>query len=285
MSSPSRSLPAVVHRSIPLASPLAAHAGRLLVVAVALLVANPAYAQHDHHHHDGAAPTADAPAPRPFEVGLTAVAGRFDQELYAGDYAGLTVAVGWRHGRLGVRAALPAYHLRKNGAAVDGLGDVGLGVDVVALERGRLTSGAGLSVTLPTGDMMTGLGMGHVMAMPMAWVAWSRATTTLGASAGWGGALAADASHHAHGPWPLVEPMTSSEIMGDVRVERALTGRLGALLKATLAVPLQGDPTRVTAALGARWRGPQVETGAELQAGLAGDPFTVRAVVTSAVRF
>lgn len=283
--SPRSHPPARARRSRLLASPLAVTVARLLVVVVTLVVAAPAHAQHDHHHHDGAAPTAAAPAPPPFEVGLTAVAGRFDQELYAGDYAGLTVAVGWRHGRLGVRAALPAYHLRKNGAAVDGLGDVGLAVDVVALQRGRLATGAGLSVTLPTGDMMTGLGMGHVMAMPMAWLSWSRATTTLGASAGWGGALAADASHHAHGPWPLVEPMTSSEIMGDVRVERALTGRLGGLIKATLAMPLQGDATRVTAALGARWRGPQVETGAELQAGIAGDPFTVRAVVTSAVRF
>ena len=115
-----------------LAAPPAAHAGSLLVV-IALMVAAPAHAQHDHHHHGGAAPTVDAPAPRPFEVGLTATAGRFDQTLYVGDYAGLAIGLGWRHGRVGVRAALPAYHLRKNGAAVDGVGDAMVGVDVVAL--------------------------------------------------------------------------------------------------------------------------------------------------------
>jgi hypothetical protein len=52
-----------------------------------------------------------------------------------------------------------------------------------------------------------------------------------------------------------------------------------------VAVPLQGDPTRVVAALGGTWRGARADTGVELQAGLAGDPFTVRALVTSALRF
>jgi hypothetical protein len=268
----------------------AARAAGLAAAALVLLAAGPARAQHDHHHADHAAPAdgdgdrAAAEAPRRFELGLTLVGARFDQPLYEGDYAGAAGAVGWRHGRLGVRAALPAYHLRKNGASIDGVGDVSLGVDATVYRRGPISAGVTVGASLPTGDAMSGLGMGHPMLMPAAWVARDGARTSLGVSAGWCGAIGG-AGDHAHGAWPLVEPMSSSELMGDARVDRALAGRLRGGARVMVAFPLQGETTRVVAAVGGTWRGARADTGAELQAGLSGDPFTIRAVVTSALRF
>lgn len=266
----------------------AARAAGLAAAALIVLVAGTAHAQHDHHHHaDHGAPadgTSRAAPPRRLELGLVLVGARFDQALYEGDYAGAAIGVGWRHGRVGVRAALPAYHLRKNGASIDGIGDVTVGVDATAVHAGEITAGVTVGASLPTGDAMTGLGMGHPMLMPAAWIARDGARTSIGASAGWCGAIDG-AGDHAHGAWPLVEPMSSSELMGDVRVDRALAGRLRGGARVMFAFPLQGDPTRVVAAVGGTWRGARADTGAELQAGLTGDPFTVRAVVTSALRF
>jgi hypothetical protein len=259
------------------------------VIVGGLALATPARAQHEHHHHvvaPDAPPTVDAPPPpRPFTVGLRLVAGRYDQALYIGDYTGLELDLAWTRGRVTLRASLPGYHLRKNGASRDGVGDLALGVDAVVVERGALMAGASLGATVPTGDMMTGLGMGHPMWMPMVWASRAGARSSFGVSAGWGGTLGADAAHHDHGAWPIVAPMTSSELMADVHGEAALGHRLAALARVEAAVPLDGGATRAVAGLGAAWRGGRSETSAELQAGLAGDPFTVRALVRSALRF
>lgn len=264
-----------------------AHAVAIAVAATVLLSATPVRAQHEHHH--GGPPASDGePAPRGpgrFEVSLAMIGARFEQPLYVGDYAGLALGVGWRHGRIGVHAALPAYHLRKNGAAVDGVGDAMVGVDVAAYQRGRLSAGAALAITLPTGAALTGLGMGHPMLMPGLWLTRDGAQASVGVSAGWCGSLGTDPAHHEHGAWPLVEPMTASELMADVHGDARVHGRLRASARVAIAVPLQGAANRAVGALGAAWRGRRADTGAELQAGLAGDPFTVRALLTTALRF
>ena len=265
--------------------PRAGRAVSLVIAAIATLTAARAGAQHDHHH--GGEPAGDgeaASAPRPFAIALTVLGARFDQELYRGDYVGLGLAVAWHRGRVGVSATLPAYHLRKNGAALDGIGDVTVGVDVVAHRAGALSAGLALGSTLPTGASVTGLGMGHPMLMPALWVARVDVRSSLAISAGWCRAVGTSADHD-HGAWPLVAPMSSSELMADVRGEVAIAGHVHATARVALALPLADDPTRVVAAIGGRWRGPRTETGAELQAGLAGDPFTIRALITSAVRF
>lgn len=255
----------------------------VVIAAIATLTAARAGAQHDHHH--GSDPAAEAAStPRPFAVELTVIGARFDQVLYRGDYVGLGLAVAWHRGRVGVSATLPAYHLRKNGAAVDGIGDVTVGVEVVAYRARALSAGLSIGSTLPTGASMTGLGMGHAMLMPALWLARDGGRASITVSAGWCRAIGAAADHE-HGAWPLVAPMSRSELMTDVRGDVAVAGRLRALARLGLALPLADEPTRVIAAIGARWHGPVTQTGAELQAGLAGDPFTIRALITSAVRF
>ena len=258
----------------------------IAVVAVSTITAGSARAQHDHHHHGDPAPAGDAPAAvRPFEVGLALVGARYDQMLYTGDYAGVGLSVAWHRGRLGLRASVPAYHLRRNGQVIDGVGDATVGADVLAVQRGALSVGGGVTVTLPTGEQLTGLGMGHLMLMPALWASRDGGALSLGATVGWCGAIGADPAHHDHGAWPLVEPMSSSELMASVRGDVAVARRVTAGVRLLAAFPLQGDPTRVVGGVGGRWRGERTETGAEVQAGLAGDPFTVRALVTSALRF
>lgn len=267
-------------------------AGRIVgwvVAAVVTSTGGTAVAQHDHHHAGPARPAAAGATttvpPRPFEVGLSMTAARFDQMLYGGDYAGLGVHLGAHRGRFGARIELTAYHLRKNGAAIDGIGDLAVGVDALAYQHGALATGVGLGATLPTGAPLTGLGMGHPMLMPVAWVARDGARASLGASVGWCGAVQAEPSHHTHGAWPLVDPMSSSELTASIHGEVTVDGPFRAVAKLLVAIPLASQPTRMVAAIGGRWLGERSELGAELQAGLAGDPFTVRALVTSALRF
>ncbi len=268
--------------------PVGGRALGFVIAAAVTLTAGVAVAQHDHHPMDVAPDrtgTAATIAPPPFEVGLSMTGARFDQLLYEGDYAGLGVHVGAHRGRFGARAALTFYELRKNGATIDGVGDLTVGVDALVAQHGALAAGVGLGATLPTGASMTGLGMGHPMVMPAAWVARDGARTAFAASAGWCGAIMAEPAHHAHGAWPLVEPMSSSELMASVRGELVLAGPFRAGAKLLVAIPLGDEATRIVAAVGGRWLGPRAEVGAELQAGVAGDPFTIRAVITSALRF
>lgn len=262
----------------------AARAAGLSLAVATLLSAAPARAQHDHHHGDRPAP-ADEPDERPFEVGLAVIGARYDQALYSGDYAGVGLAVGWHRGRFAARATVPAYHVRKNGAAVDGLGDAVVGADLSVAADGPHSGGVSVAFTLPTGDRLTGLGMGHPMFMPALWVAYDRGRASVGASLGVCTALGGDDGHHAHGAWPIVEPMSASEAMASARAEVVVASRVRAGARVLIAVPFADEPTRVVAGVGGRWRGARTETGAELQAGLAGDPFTVRALVTSALRF
>ncbi len=261
-----------------------ARAVGIAIACLATVTATPARGQHAHHGDHHAAPgmvPADEP---PFEVGLSAIGGRFDQAFYAGDYVGAGLAVSWRRGPLTLHAALAAYHLRRNGAAERGIGDHALGVDALIVQAGAVRGGVTLSATLPTGDARAGLGMGHPMLMPTLWAERAGARTSLGVSLGWCGAVGGDRAHD-HGAWPLVEPMCSSELMAEAHGDLALGGPLHAVGRMMLAVPLQGDATRLVATIGAGWHRPRTDTGLELQAGLAGDPFTLRALLTSALRF
>jgi hypothetical protein len=248
-------------------------------VCLLLAVTRPAFAQHHH-----GAPSTKASPEAPFRAGVTAVAARFDTMFYAGDYQGLGVALEWRHGRFGVHAGVPMYRLQENGATHIGLGDVMLGGDVGLLARGLWRTGAALGATLPTGEAQLNLGMGHPMVMPSLWVGAGGARAQVTLSVGCGRALARLAGHeHA----PLVEPMNGSEVTAELQGEVApWRPSLRATARLAGAVPAGVDGvTRAFGAVGATWRGVRIDTKAELQVGLAGDPFTVRGLVETAVRF
>jgi hypothetical protein len=109
---------------------------------------------------------------------------------------------------------------------------------------------------------------------------------TVAASAGYARALnAPDGAHHDHGSGPLVEPMSLEELTwsagADLDIGRGI--RLGA--SAQGAMPMGSSPDRAFGAGHVAWGTPRIETKAELQVGIMGDPFTVRGVVETALRF
>ncbi|HWU91123.1 MAG TPA: hypothetical protein VN253_27845, partial [Kofleriaceae bacterium] len=87
------------------------------------------------------------------------------------------------------------------------------------------------------------------------------------------------------GAWPLVDPMSFSELTfgatGTVSLARTL--QAGARLDG--AVPIGNGTARLAAGVRAIWTQGRVDTTAELQAGLAGAPFDVRGLLEAAVRF
>jgi len=219
-------------------------------------------------------------------VGLSVEAARFETTFYVGSYQGATPSLSWMHGRFGASAAISLYHLTENGLSVYGAGDAMLGGIATVLERDTLHAGVAFHVMFPTGSELENLGMGHTMAMPSAWATWRSAPLTVAASAGYGRALVdLGGEQHNHGPMPLVDPMNMQELTwsaaADVDLGRGL--QVGGRVRG--GVPIGTGTTRAIAGGRLAWGTPRISTGVELQVGMAGDPFTIRGVVDTALRF
>lgn len=248
----------------------------LIALAVA---ATSARAEHDH----GATTGDDDHAPSSFGAGVTLLAARFATAMYAGDYEAVVPNASWVGGRLALGAALPLYHLVENGNSLDGLGDATGYARATVVGGAAAQAGVALAVALPTGHEMT-FGMGHVMVMPSVWGAWHRDRVGLAASVGAGRAL--DHAGHVHGAAPMVDPMNLSELTWSAGADLAIASgvRAGARLGGAVPIDLPGVD-RVVGALRASWGARHLDTAAELQLGLVGDPFTIRGVVQTSVRF
>jgi hypothetical protein len=256
---------------------------RLLVVLG--VTSTPAWAEHHHMGGDEAAPSTDAPRSA-VSAEVSLVAAHFENMLYAGDYQGVTPGVTWAGGRVSAAANLGLYRLQENGRELFGVGDVMVHGQVRVLGKAAVTAGASAMVMLPTGAHEDGLGMGHVMAVPGVWARWLDGRWSLDGSLGFAQALAAAESHHHGGMmWPLVEPMNEQEVTwaagGDFTLARGL--RTGARVSG--GVPTGDGVTRVIGGLHVLWTEGRVDTMFEVQAGLAGDPFTLRGVLETALRF
>ncbi len=246
-----------------------------------------ASAEHHHameHHHgdgDGTAET-DRSA---FGADVSLVAAAFETMAYVGNYQGVIPAFRWSNERFGVGASASMYRLEKNGAAVWGAGDAMVHGQVTLAGNEHAQAGLVAGVAVPLGNSTSGLSMGHVMIMPAAFGSWTRGRVALAATAGYGRALG-DMSGHDHGPWPLVDPMNMEEVSWSAGGDYAITPAVRAGLRASGGIPLvDTGHNRVIGAARVGWRNGRVESGAELQAGLAGDPFTVRGVVSTALSF
>jgi hypothetical protein len=151
--------------------------------------------------------------------------------------------------------------------------------------RQRFHVGVVGGVSAPTGDDRRGTGMGHLMVMPAVYGMASRGIVTGTASLGYSRALGGDMDHD-HGPWPLVEPMLMSEVSWSAGGDVAWTPAMSTGLHVGGGIPAgAAGETRVTAGARIAWHAGRVESAAEIQAGLAGDPFTVRGVVSTALSF
>lgn len=217
---------------------------------------------------------------------VSLLAASFSTPDFAGDYQGIIPAVSWATPRFVVGANVPLYRLEENGREVYGLGDAMVHGQATFVDADEVHGGALLGVSFPTGDGQAGLGMGHPMVMPALWGAWSHDLVTLAASAGYSRALVDSMSHHDHGPWPLVEPMNMSEISWSASGTLAITHstRAGARISGGIPV-LETGHDRIVGALRVAWGVGRVDTAAEVQTGIAGDPFTIRGVVETALHF
>jgi hypothetical protein len=253
------------------------HAG---VAAVLVAVTGSAHADHSHHHHSADASSLEVSA------SFGAVAATYESPLYMGEYAGALVGATLIADRFAVAATIAGYHIDRNGRSSTGLGDAMIHGMVTAVRRGALSVGPHLGIMLPTGADGLGLGMGHVMLMGGAMGAFAPRAGTLAVSLGYARGIGGAGDHAEHAPsGPLVAPMAFSELYGDVALLANLATGLAAGIRGSVAVPTTEAPTRATGGMRVQWQAGRVVTTADLDAGLAGDPFGLRGTLATAVSF
>jgi hypothetical protein len=232
-----------------------------------------------HHHGHGSGSS--------YGASLGLVAATYGAALYAGDYRGVIAGLRWSRGRFGAAISLPAYRLAKNGKATSGIGDVTFHGHATAVTAGPLAAGVMAMASAPTGDGDAGLGMGHVMFMGEAWGTWTPGSFAVSGSAGFAHALGGASAHaeHGGGMWPLVDPMNASELTYGGTAMVALASTLGVGLRAAGAVPVGDGAHWLTGGVRVMWSEGRVATSAEVLGGLVGDPFGLRGVIETSVRF
>lgn len=248
-------------------------------IALALL-ARAAHADHEHHHH---APAVQSSV----TASIGAIAASYRSRLYQGDYQGGSLGIAWSRGRFEVAVRGLAYQIDRNGKTYRGFADTMLHGAVRLFERGPFSTGAHLMVMAPTGDAVSGLGMGHWMLMPAAWASYAQRIVTVSGSVGYARGLGGEDAHAEHGgggAWPLVEPMSFSEVTYDATAMFPVASDLALGARVLGAMPLDDD-TRTIGAARISWRAGRLETLAEAQAGLAGDPVKFRALVSTSMTF
>lgn len=252
---------------------------RIAVASLGLFAAAPARAEHQHGY-------ATSDGSDELSAGVTLEAASYDSGDYIGSYQGAMPSVGWAHGRFGASAAIGLYHLEKNGLDTYGAGDAMVTARATLVELDDVRGGVALHVMMPTGSSTDGLGMGHWMFMPSAWAAWQRRALTVAASAGYSrAAVSLDGAHHDHGPMPLVDPMNLQELAWTAGAELVVGAGVRVAARALGGAPIGSGRTRVIGGGRVGWGSERISTGIELQLGLAGDPFSVRGVVDTALRF
>lgn len=259
-----------------------------LSICALLAATSVARAEHHHameHHHGEEEADVETSA---FGADVALVAAGFETAEYVGNYQGVIPTLRWANERFGVGANVSLYRLEKNGAAVWGAGDAMVHGQVTLAGNDRAQAGIVAGVSAPLNNGTSGLSMGHVMIMPAAFGSWTHGRVTFAGTAGYSRALVdmSEQNGHDHGPWPLVEPMNMVEVSWSAGGDYAITRDVRAGLRASGGVPLvDTGHNRVVAAARVGWRTGRVESAAELDAGLVGDPTTVRGVVSTALSF
>jgi hypothetical protein len=249
---------------------------RLWIAGTLLLSAGSARADHGHGIEQGGASA--------FGAGVAVVAASFDTMFYAGNYQGVIPSLHWSNERFATGASVAMYRLEENGAEFYGFGDVVVHGQATLVRAHPIHAGVIAAVSAPVGDELRGMGMGHPMVMPALFGMWMHDRVVAVATAGYSRAIGGDTDHD-HGLWPLVEPMNLSELTWSAGGDYALARTLHAGARLSGGIPIGNGDNRVVGALRVAWASGRFATGAELQAGVAGDPFTLRGVVSTALTF
>lgn len=264
---------------------------RAVLALVAAASIRTAGAEHDHGGHGshgghgghgGAAPEDS--------LGLTVTAGAlaasYQSRLFEGTYQGARAGAAFARDRYEIGASFTGYRIVRNGRADHGLGDLLVHGNAMLVERGALSAGVHLMVMTPTGDDQLGLGMGHFMLMPAVWSGYAAGRVHASAMLGYGRGLG-DASVHAEhaGGWPLVDPMSFSELTLDASAALAFARAWTAGAALHGALPTGDGDARMIAGARVSWRHGRVDAAGEVQAGVLGDPVRVRGVLSTSLHF
>jgi len=252
-----------------------------LVGSFALQGSGVAFADHEmamsEHHQDDSSE---------ISVGVSMEAAEFNTMVEVGSYQAIVPSLGWMRGRFGASATVGLYHLDENGLSVYGLGDTMIAGHATVVATEAAMAGVALHVMAPTGSELENLGMGHVMVMPSLWGAWRSHPLTIVASAGYGRAMTALGSgHHDHGLAPLVDPMNLQELTWSASADLDVGHGVQVGGRTLGGVPIGTGHLRAIGGGRVAWGTPRITTAFELQLGIAGDPFTIRGVVDTALRF
>lgn len=243
---------------------------RAAILALVLLASRAAMAQECHPVADPATHELPSVALR---TGLALESAAIDDGLgRSGYYEGAIGAVELTAFGARARVSLGAYHVDW-GQRGTGIGDLQLAVQRGVVSIGAVQLGAAVGATLPTGDVMNELGMGHPMIMPGGFARWSMGGTSVLASAAYGTMLGSGHHHASIGPIP--SPMNAEEIAGALRAAHDLRGtELSAT--ASGAVPIGMGSSRAALGAGARWRVGETGLGLEFTAPFGGTPIHAR---------
>ncbi len=271
------------HRVVPSSS--AAQRCALVLVAAALYA--PA-ARADHCQPQGPLPPGDIG----LRLGTAVEAAAYDYGGSQGNYQGLALSASYTRDAFRAELIAPSYRLQRDDETFYGLGDVTgeLRVRLLDVGDGALRVGPGLTAIAPTGSASRDLGMGHVMLMPAVWGLFEHSGAFVQVQIAYARALAEDGSGHAHHAprmRPIVRPMNASELVasasGGYAVHELLRVQGGVYTAAP--VDTSNGEGRTVASLGVDFIPSAFDASVELQAPLAGDPFTFKVVAGAGVRF
>lgn len=262
----------------------------LAVVVACALASRLAHADHDGMVM-GNASGMDSSSASSFDVSVAIEAASFspsesDNMDYGGNYEGVLFGGDWSMGRWNAGASWSYYRIFRNGEQGYGIGDVMLHGSVALVTGHEVQAGVVMAAMVPTGDSDEGLGMGTTMLMPAVWGRWQHHKLALDATAGYSRGLTSLAI--SHGVLPTVDPMNMQELSWSASASYVAGTRWLVSARLSGGVPIDyAGSDRVIGTARLQWQSGTagVITAAELQAGLAGDPFTVRGVLSTSMRF
>jgi hypothetical protein len=260
---------------------------RLGIVALGILPTSFARAQSCHV----TAPTVDDE--RGVRVVVRADTAGFSTEWDEGHYQGLFPGVRLAYEGFSLSSSLPVYRIVEDDVSNTGIGDVPIAARARLATFGeeRMSAGAGLSMTLPTGDAEKELGMGHMMLMPGVFGRGRFGFLEFRAELAYGQALGSgDTAPHQHhgqepdrpdGTNPLVDPMNRSELEPLLAASFDLgspwTARGGAY--GGFPVGSKQGTARAIAFVGIEASLGRFGTRVQAEVPFAGDPFTAKLVL------
>jgi hypothetical protein len=239
--------------------------------------------------HTAAAQSCHAPSLRPangssYRATLASSFASFGQGTEHGEYQGLFATLSFAQRWFVTEVSLPGYRIARIDSHAYGLGDLAASVrgSLYQSRDAEFSAGPELAATLPTGSTGAGLGMGHVMLMPGAFVLFQHAGLSLLAQLAYGRALAGASAHHHAGPMPVVNPMNRSELTHAFGVSTALHPNLRIMARWLGAVHVfdHTGSSREIIAPGLQIVAGTFDLTFEFQIPVVGSPFVNRSVVS-----